>query len=239
MKVITKLKKYFAETIVLWRGLTLQEQLDAIDKENKSFLKRAIKRQRFDDEAVIKLFLFSSLNYYYYSKYGCSNVVKTAVLQASHNVDFGISTTIVMEFRYITAGLTINESRLLCLKLLACEDEKVISFFQKIIELDKFKRRIDEINSLNAHAEAMETSGERVAYDFAMGGDFGSTSLYTPINMDWVEDKIAEYLPDEEIQKKIIAIDEQVFTKTMRRVLTEFEVWWNKSFNHERKFLMV
>lgn len=239
MKTIDKIKKYFAETRILRRGLNLQEQFEAINKGNERFLKKAIKHQKFDDEAVIKLFLFSNLAYHYYEKYNCSNVVKMAILQSSSDNDYGIPYTIIMEFNFRSSDVSIASSRLLCLQVLFTEDDKVISFFQKTPELNKFKRRVDEINSINAYDEAIEASGERVTLGLAMGGDFGCTSLYTPINMEWVEDKVAEYIPSEETQKKIVAINNEVLTETMQKELTEFEAWWVKAFGYERKFLMV
>lgn len=221
MSIIKKLKKDFRVWRMLYRGLTVEEQIELIRCDDSILLRKAILRQKFDRQALEVLFhegykpREDSLGYIYYQRYGLDVDLMLQIIRCTDVKDMGLPKTLIRQFNLFYSGCSPEEERQLAIFLLSNADEEIRSFFRNLERLQDELRKIDVIGVNKTYADVIQIKKAAFQKNF--------------VNL----------LPSYRVQKRILESGKEPLISLMARELKKLEAWYWGHLNIKRQFLIA
>lgn len=225
-------------------GLDAQQQLELIRSGKRGFVKKAIRRQEFNDEAVMELMkqdvqqLSASSgwrNHYYrymgllryYDRYQYYSLSVYAWLSEQSFIDMekiGVSRIVFGKMQQYELANDLRAFRLLMRDPLP----EIRRFYYRCGE-----NFLEELRAAKEYVEKCagqrEGDGEDLAkdllritsYEIAMAGDAGPQYVAVETFPDWeiLDEKVEECWPSEELQRHVLDQGDEVLIARMRRLI--------------------
>lgn len=241
-KIIKWCKQIVAIQKTSQRNLTLEEQISLIKLCKYRKIAKAIKKQCFDDSAVIELLcssLYAKDKYYklgisYYNRYGFSNKVKLYLLENMKSRGLVNFTCLFIDDYQITYKKPSFLNKNSYLELFSYGDEDVIGFFRKIKLLLAYLDNIEKVDIQNQQLDElfleMDVQGTYILDDASM-----QRSGYVYQNQLVCRSEVEIYYPDFGVMLKILASGKDGWIDTLVSVLVQTNKVWKNVFGLEYK----
>lgn len=220
MSIIKKLKKDFCDWRMLHRGLTVEEQIEIIRRDDSILLRKAILRQKFDRQALEVLFhqgykpREDSLGFIYYNLYGLSDDLMLQIIRNTDVKDMGLPKTLIRQFNLFYSGCSPEEERQLAIFLLSCADEEMRRFFRNLEKMQDELRKIDVIGINKTYTDVIQSKKSAFERNF-LG-----------------------LIPNFLVQKRILETGKTPLIFLMKSELKKLEAWYLGHLNIKRQFLL-